>query len=368
MSKESKETNDFIGQKIKDHDALARALEKCRSLGWHVLSPVQKIDKLAPGHVVQLIRIDIDPNDERQCYRDKRWSQNERALTKLGLMDIWRAAVGRFQVSERTDSGSDSHLCTYQAGGQVKEPGGGWVTDMSTRTEDYRDGSEQVSGWSPKQTAEARRRIVERTESFAKNRVIRNIMGVKSKYTVEELEKPFVVVRTVYELNPDNPMDALMLAADGLGSTAALFQSPAFAGFLNTIATKHMDMLADGMHSRRPAGEIGDGGGPPDPPEPAKAAKPEEPAKKAAEPPADKVDEDPGEPPRDPLEESVLDFRASPIENQIEMIEALVKEKQWDGKLTKPVEQFTEDERAQFYTFLLRKPKPGEESALPFGD
>ena len=326
----------ITNEKINDPETLTRLINECREMGCHVLSPVQKIDSIAPGHVVSLAMVWIRPV-RGEAWHDRLWDGNEGepeyelAPTHSSLNRLWIAAGGRWNLSEdNTDPNAEPFVVTWQAGGAIKEPAAGqWIPEIASRTEDYRDGSPQVHGWSDGQKRASRSRQYERTESFAKNRVIRKLLGVDSTYTLAALSYPFIVVRTSYVADPSDPLARTMLLADSMGSSAALFNSPAFTGFLKELAQVSSREALDAAQESK---QISDGA--------------------HSEPP----DSTP-----DPLEESLLDFNNSDKDGQIHAINDLIDERVFDtGKLKgKKVDRLNKANRLELFTHLLGLPKKG---------
>jgi hypothetical protein len=352
--KDTGRLDELTKKKINDTETLHKLITECRAVGCHVLTPVQKIDKIAPGHIISLVLVRIDPNNPSMVYRDKRWKADEVALTHVALMQIWVAAGGRWSMSENVPLGEGSNIVRWQVGGSVKEPGGNWIPELDSRTEDYRDGSDTVSGWSPAQLKEARVRIYERAESFAKNRVVRKALGIQQKYSARDLENPFVVVRTSFQADPSHPIDRVALVADSLGATHALYESAAFKGLLERVAD---NLLLEG-------GRV--------PSDPGKALTEAAESRRRREP-AEKQQALPEPAPEAPepiteertFDDNVLDFNASSKEDQIRTLDDMVKELDFNSKsLTKPIAEFDDYERAKFFVYLL-KMKPVE-NALPW--
>src|SRR5439155_10873 len=71
---------------------------------------------------------------------------------------------------------------------------------------DLRDGSPQLKGWKPAQIEEARKHGLRNCEARAINAAIREAgCGIRQKYKVEDLAKPFVVMRVAFRANMDDP-------------------------------------------------------------------------------------------------------------------------------------------------------------------
>lgn len=219
---------------------------------YHVLSPAtQIIGGFAPGITLTASIISIDPVvDDKGRGADTYFDSTcmsapkvngqlqyndpkaQRALNKIGLMRV--AQCGGVTWSDRCgrrDDRRQPYLWEYYAEGEMLTPDGQWQTLSGVVEIDLRDGSPQIGGWTPevweahvakqrklpkddqrwsingwsdKRVIQARRFGLSLAESKAKLRAIRS-MGIQSMYTVEQLAKPFVVLRAVYQPGADDP-------------------------------------------------------------------------------------------------------------------------------------------------------------------
>ena len=326
--------DDLAKQKINDAATLTGILNECRSKGAHVLTPIQKIDRIAPAHEVSLVLVRLSDNG-RDCYKDPRWDGNERALTHTSLLQLWTAVGGQWLPAPSETGTLERYMIKAWAAGRIKEPGGIWLSEICSRTLDYRDGSEQLGNWKVGQIKEARSRQNERAESFAKNRVIRKLLDVHGKYTIEELKRPFVAVRTAFQPDPNHPLDRMMMLGDaGLG-TAGLFGSPA------------MTQLLEAM---------GGGNGTLALPE-TTADSDEPPAESHALPAHEETLS---------REDALLDFSNSDQADQVRTLEALISERAFDvSKLKgKPLHNLGTEQRKQLFAHLLDRPMKNDDLAL----
>src|SRR3990167_7058141 len=148
---------------------------------------------------------------------------DEVALTKIGLHKI--AECGGVSTSTiRTDPRTIPYFWEMKAVGTYRGVDGAVVTREATMEWDLRDASDRIKGFTPNQIKEARKHGLRDCEARAVNAVIRECgCGVKQKYTRKELEKPFVVLRVVFQPDMRDPETRRLVAEKALGGTNALY-------------------------------------------------------------------------------------------------------------------------------------------------
>lgn len=338
---------EITAAKVNDPKILTQLISECVAMGCHVLTPMQKIDKIAEAFTISLGVVRIDPDDSDLVYHDNRWKKDEVAITHVGLLLIWNAAGGRFNHSEASNPTGERHLVRSEVGGGVRDPAGGFQSAIESRVEDYRDGADQVQGWTEKQLKEARSRQFERAESFAQNRVIRKILGVRQKYTKQELQAPFIVVRTTFRIDPSNPIHNTIMVADATEGAAALYRSEGFARMLERAAEVYggQSPVAE-IATGRPARQIEQG-----------------------RPDAEKLQEatDQGEAPEpNPAEEQLLDFQQLDKDGMVKCCQDMMGDRSYAAdNLSKPLSKFNKAELEALFGHLLTLPRGGK-LELPF--
>jgi len=125
-------------------------------------------------------------------------------------------------LSRRLDDGSEPLYCRYIAVGKMRDSDGTWITVFDEKENDLRDRSAQSSGMSEKQLAQQRSNIWSLTVTKARNRAIRN-RGVKTSYSRDELEKPFVSFKLVFTGESSDPEIRRMKARSMLESTNLMY-------------------------------------------------------------------------------------------------------------------------------------------------
>lgn len=244
---------------IDDPSSLFDKMQEWTAKGWHVLSPATRISHLAPGWgvSVSLVVLDarIDDNGNgTDCYFDKgTMKPYERGLSRIGIDRITRCAGVSWDPVHcgRVDSRLIMHYAEFRAIGVVMNFDGTAETLSGHGCCDARDSSGDIGGWTPelwKQEVESaqrekrriegingwtdrrvlgvRAKILQRAETNAKERCIRSL-GLRHKYTVDELKNPFVVLKASYLPNMEDPAIRQMVAERAMNGTRALFAQSA---------------------------------------------------------------------------------------------------------------------------------------------
>ncbi len=214
------------------HDAedvtarLQAAVEK-----YNLVSPATSCGVLPEGCGIAISTVQLNP--------DPRSSSDVYAIPgsdKLGLsksaLDRIGAALGvswDARQSRRTDDGSDPLYCVFQAVGTYRCFDGSEIQIMGTKEMDLREGSPQLQGVSPAQANGIKKFLMPHAETKARLRAIRSL-GIRTGYTREELQKPFVCARLMFTGHTDDPelrrAFALKRADAMLGGSRALFGEP----------------------------------------------------------------------------------------------------------------------------------------------
>lgn len=248
----------LVGDLILEARELPTKFDEMRSRA-NLITPVVEITSIAPHHAVNLSVVYIDPTvDENgngpMCYRDKTFmAENERGLNKIGL-DMVAAAAGISWLphphSRRTDDGKTPHVWAFTVVGaytamdgtvQTLPPGsvevdlrdgsdqiGGWTQEEWEKLVESNKGKARanqkwtINGWSDKRVRQARRFGLQLAETKARLRAIRSL-GIKQKFTADELRKPFVVPRVSFQPDMNNPVVAEIVTRQKLAGVSALF-------------------------------------------------------------------------------------------------------------------------------------------------
>ncbi|WP_053235954.1 hypothetical protein [Sandaracinus amylolyticus] len=238
-------------------DALRKAQERC-----HLVAPATTASALPAGCSVAISPVFVDVATETYGIPGSGDDGGgKRGLGKSVLDRIFAAVGGSWdpQQTRRIDDGSDPYFVHYQAVGHVRNFDGSVRVVKGEKIVDVREGSPAIQDLvsvslaklrkfaehKNKSESELRRVARERAEnqvrgirlhilghaeSKAKNRAIRSL-GIRTSYTVEELQKPFAAARPMFTGHSDDPelrrMFAQRIADTFLGTTTALYGAPA---------------------------------------------------------------------------------------------------------------------------------------------
>jgi len=229
----------------------------------NVLVPTQELQQVSPWHAARTSVVHINPNpDAGDVYKvGSRWNEQKKetedlyALTKPALMRIAAAAGIVWNWRESGPVVVDKDLVIYKAVGAIRLPDGSWQpivamkeisltvieeetyeANLKKAREYAADPKKQVAlkGLTPEQWAQAQTRAnmlqwrknkLMRAETGAMLRVIRAALGMKSQYTREELEKPFVVPRIDFSPDYSDPEVRKAIISNGIQAMATLFGS-----------------------------------------------------------------------------------------------------------------------------------------------
>ena len=272
---------DLAGKQIRTASELTERIRACQAEA-HILSPTVAISSIPPTHAINVAVVVIDPAVDPQSgagtdvyhqpsiHKRKKTGQDyepvEVSLGKTGLQKIAHAAGINWIESRRIDDGRTPSYWSWTCIGQVIDFDGTPRRLPPGSVEiDLRDGSPQIGGWTPALWATAvqacedrkattakadqwkvkpyaiggwtadrvmgaRRFGLRLAESKAMNAAIRNL-GVKQKYTVDELRKPFVVFRCSFVPDMSDPEVKRIVTERALGGTAKLYaHAPASQG------------------------------------------------------------------------------------------------------------------------------------------
>lgn len=148
------------------------------------------------------------------------------AITRLGLLKLAQAAGVTWTGGARVDDGTIDHYCLYRAEAKVRDIDGAERNSINTRLVDLRDGSPQIARMKDGQLRSSRAFLVQHAETKARNRVLRDLLGLKSTYTPEQLEKPFVVYRVVPAPPVDDPIYRALLFQTQLSTSSQVWGPP----------------------------------------------------------------------------------------------------------------------------------------------
>lgn len=280
---------------VGSFDSGARANEILAAAGkqFHLVSPASSVGSLPEGCEVATSFVQIDTANESYDV-----GMGKRGLAKVALDRIASAAGISWDpiASCRLDDGSDPYYVSFRAVGTMRGFDGTPVTIVGTKEMDLRPGSPQLESLESKarakgksseaQVREMRLHIMGHAESKARLRAIRSI-GLRTSYTPDELNKPFLIARLVFTGRTDDPelgrAFAMVRANAMLGGMAAMYGAPAAQ-----LPAAQPQRMTVGVRPP-PVGQVRDldeEDVPPPRPSPTRAAPPPPPAAPAAAPPS----------------------------------------------------------------------------------
>ena len=197
---------------------------------FNLLTPFTQITGLAHQHgiIASTVKINNDPakGGPGEVYDGLPFlGRDEVALAKIGLRKIAEAA-GISITTQRTDPRTLMFYWEFKAIATYRGIDGTVVTREATAEWDLRDGSPRLKGWKPAQVEEGRKNGLRNAETRAINAAIREF-GLKQKYTRQELEKPFLVIRVSWQPNPNDPEQMRIVAEHAMRGTSTLYGAPA---------------------------------------------------------------------------------------------------------------------------------------------
>jgi len=209
------------------------------------LCPLATVDNILPMHQVSLRAVFINPEVNSkgvgpECYRGRAFCEDDEvALGKVALDKLEAAAGVRRIGGGRTDDRSEQHFCEFNVILEITDFDGTKRTAVGTRALDLRDGAPDATKTDyinnqkvlrPLSVADLlakRQNMLALCETKARLRALRELLGLQQKYTVKDLEKPFVIPKLVPHLDPNDPETKSALIATALGQTPQLYGKPA---------------------------------------------------------------------------------------------------------------------------------------------
>lgn len=158
-------------------------------------------DIVAPGFKPSLRIMTVDPDPthgEVYASLDRR---GELALTKIALDKLAHLAGIEWSDVSKVDDGTNPCYAHYKAKGTMLDIDGTERVVELSRPINLTDGSPEAKAMTPAQLAKARQNISMLSESKCKNRVIRTLLGLPQSFRPAELQKPFMVLKIVPDMN-----------------------------------------------------------------------------------------------------------------------------------------------------------------------
>lgn len=203
---------------------------------YNVICAVTNFSALPPQYVLAVSVVQLNPDPKAgEVYGDPLWCKKasdakdapftELAPTKTALRKL-ASAAGISITTQRTDPRTIQHFWEFKATATRRNIDGSVEVREATKEWDMRDGSAQIGKrWTPNQIQAFRANGLRHCESRAANAAVREF-GIKQKYTVEELRKPFIVVTPTFVPDMTDPEQRKLVAQNALSGTAMLYQAP----------------------------------------------------------------------------------------------------------------------------------------------
>lgn len=322
-----------------------KKIAEARESGANVLTADIALEGLSDWHVpvveTVLLEATIAGNDgfpiggdiylqaKSETPSKRRYAISRQGLSKLAVAAgvIWSASETR-----RTDNRACRDYVSFQAVGGIKKPDGTYAFikaeyDLDLEVAEEEMVSQKKKDWEiKKDMIQKRKHKLKLCESGAKDRVIRELLGIKATYPLEQISKPFVIMRiTVRPDYNDQEVKRAML----------------------TAAIQSMT----GIYGSAPAPQISY-----DDPIDITPTEPEPEPEKPPHPEAQKED-DPPFTVEIPGASAEVDFKDSSSEDQVRTLESMMKRKGYlASNLKKALDKFTATERLGFFTHLNGQP------------
>jgi hypothetical protein len=197
-----------IEQQMWKSDSLAQVANVC--------FPVTALDTLPPNHKPSLsvIRVDLNPTS-----KDTYTVGGQKALSKHVLLKM--ANAGGLHIRTRKVSPrADLDNIEWEAIAMGRLPDGTPIYVKCSKSWSWVKCQEQMSG---NQAKEYRKFADEQTETKAILRCVRAGMNLKTSYTADELQKPFLIARAVFSPDMSDPEIKRMVTQQQLASQNAIY-------------------------------------------------------------------------------------------------------------------------------------------------
>ena len=262
------------------NEAIA-AIKKAREDGFNVLTADISLSGLSDWHVpvVETVTLEQDPAPSGRDF----YKQGDRyAITREGLSKLAVAAgiIWDGNGTRRTDDRTCRDYVSFKAIGGIRKPDGTYAMmkaeydlDMEVIEEELTAQYAQKAANQRDKTAQQkteyidycvkrdmiqkRKHKLKLAESGAKDRVIRELLGIKATYPLDQIRKPFVILRiTVRPDFSDQDVKRAMIA-HAIGSMTGIYGAAPQIGYEEAIDV-----------TPQPVQETEQPAPPPEPPEP----------------------------------------------------------------------------------------------------
>lgn len=181
----------------------------------NVVTPVAALAEVPDGHSMHLVPVHVDLGRPNETYPAGRTKVDGQFVDTFGLskptLERIAAAAGVSVVrSKRTDDGRNALICCWAVTVEMRSVHGELVKSTKSVEIDLTDGSPEAEALlGPKRSQGAldqqRRFITRIAESKAALRAIRTVLALPVAMTAEQLRRPFVAVKLVFDGSFEDP-------------------------------------------------------------------------------------------------------------------------------------------------------------------
>ena len=338
-------------------ESIQSQIKKAEDEGYNMLLPTQILSEVPAMHKITIEYEKIDPKPEKGDVYPKGSGDADKGkfiLSKQALMRLCACAGIEWNWAwcKRTDDSSDRDYIAYRMVGAVRKLDGTWYPlqgqydiDFGVEEDELKDLFTQKSrNWNKSQEQKdayvrdmARKELLRKRkhklalcETGAMLRAIRGLLVIRNSYTVEELEKPFVIARLAFQPDYNDPEIRREFVAAATQAITGVYGPSTQHPF----APKDNEEKPSDIHDI-PAKDI----------KPAEESEPESPPEPEAEP---------KEPASGSTKSQGTDFANQDADGQVKTLEELIKLKGYDtNQLKSPLNKFTDKNRKGFFDLLM---------------
>ena len=196
------------------------ALTRLRSGGVNIIGPEIHLDHIPRNHIVSLRLTFFDqhsppmtsPYTGAKASNGVWYEQNGGGLSMhYATLNQLASLCGMTWIDfQRTDDGGTPLYWRFAGLASCKFFDGTIREVTGVGESDLRDGSAEIASVKDKQLVGMRAKGSQRAESIAKARIIRELFGLRQKYSIEEADMPFVFPALVFHAPADPELDRLM--------------------------------------------------------------------------------------------------------------------------------------------------------------
>lgn len=180
----------------------------------NIMFPVTALDQLPPMHKPSISLIWVN-QDSNEVYR----VSGKLALSKATILKMLNAAGASYKTEKLTPN-SDLNYIRWGAMVWGNLPDGTYHQATASKAWSWEKCQEEMEA---KQSREYRKFADEQTETKALLRAARAFLNIQTAYTAEELKKPFMIARSVPDLDMSDPEIKRMVAKRLVESSFALY-------------------------------------------------------------------------------------------------------------------------------------------------